>query len=54
MDDAPIQPDAMDIFDTMPDRGAESLVCRVCGAVVPGAGEYPQTHWAWHEAANGA
>jgi hypothetical protein len=47
----PAEPDALEIFDRR-DRGV--LACRVCGALVAGDGDYPQVHWAWHEAANGA
>lgn len=45
------EPDVMHMFDT--DAG-ESLVCRVCGSLVAGTGEYPRAHWDWHEAPNGA
>jgi hypothetical protein len=48
--DAP-EPDVMTIFDTETDFG---LVCRVCGSVVAASGPYPQAHWDWHEAPNGA
>ncbi len=44
------QPDVMEIFD---ERSA-GLVCRVCGVLVPGEGDYPRVHWDWHEASNGA
>lgn len=47
--------DVMDMFDA--DSGAEAgtaLVCRVCGSLVAASGAYPQAHWDWHEAPNGA
>jgi hypothetical protein len=44
-------PDVMTMFDTGP---ADSLVCRVCGSLVAGTGEYPRAHWDWHETPNGA
>lgn len=44
-------PEIMAMFDTDTDL---RLVCRVCGSLVAGAGEYPQAHWDWHEATNGA
>lgn len=45
------QPDVMDLYDTGTDQG---LVCRVCGAMVASASDYPRVHWDWHEASNGA
>jgi hypothetical protein len=45
------EPDVMEIFDT---DTAVGLVCRVCGSLVSATGEYPQAHWDWHEASNGA
>lgn len=46
------QPDVHALFD---DEGGETgLVCRVCGALVARRAAYPQAHWAWHEASNGA
>jgi hypothetical protein len=41
----------LELFDTLADG---RLACRVCGALVPGEGEYARIHWEWHEAANGA
>lgn len=43
-------PDVMTMFDTTD----LALVCRVCGSLVAAAGDYPQAHWDWHEATNGA
>jgi hypothetical protein len=45
------QPDVGDMFDSDPEG---VLICRVCGSLVAGLGEYPRAHWDWHEAANGA
>jgi hypothetical protein len=45
------RPDVMRIFD---DTRAEALACVVCGALVPRDGDFPQVHWDWHEASNGA
>jgi len=45
------EPDEREIFDVLAEG---HLACRVCGALVPGQGEYARTHWDWHEAANGA
>jgi hypothetical protein len=45
------EPDVLQIFDTLSE---ERLACRVCGALVPSAGDYARDHWDWHEAANGA
>ncbi len=45
------EPDVMESFD--PDAGP-GLVCRVCGSLVSGSGDYPRAHWDWHEASNGA
>lgn len=42
----------MDLYDTEVSRGG--FVCRVCGVLVPKAGDYPKVHWDWHEASNGA
>jgi hypothetical protein len=50
-DDAPAEPDVMQMFDT---EGGPGLTCRVCGSLVSSAGEYPRAHWDWHEATNGA
>lgn len=44
-------PDALEIFDVLPDG---SLACRVCGALVLREGGYARIHWDWHEAASGA
>ena len=44
------EPDVMDMFD---ESGA-ALVCRVCGSLVSGDGDYRRAHWDWHEASNGA
>lgn len=41
----------LEIFDALSDG---RLACRVCGALVPGEGDYARVHWDWHEAANGA
>ena len=41
----------MQIFD---DGSSSGLTCRVCGALVSGASDYPRVHWDWHEASNGA
>ena len=41
----------MQIFD---DGSSVGLTCRVCGALVSGAGDYPRVHWDWREASNGA
>ena len=46
-----VGPEVRDIFDTVTGTG---LVCRVCGSLVAGSGEYPKAHWDWHEASNGA
>jgi hypothetical protein len=46
----PRQPDPQ-IFDTLADG---QFACRICGALVQGAGPYPDIHWEWHEASNGA
>jgi hypothetical protein len=48
--DAP-EPDVSLIYDELPETG---MACRVCGALVPGSGDYPRIHWDWHEATNGA
>jgi hypothetical protein len=48
---SPSEPDALEIFETLPDG---RLACRVCGALVHGEGAYARVHWDWHEAANGA
>jgi len=48
--DAP-EPDVMEMYDG--DTHSD-LTCRVCGALVARAGDYPRVHWDWHEAANGA
>lgn len=45
------QPDVGDMFDADP---GGALICRVCGSLVAGLGEYPRAHWDWHEASNGA
>jgi hypothetical protein len=45
------EPDVMEIFD---EASNDSLVCRVCGALVPRQGGYAKVHWDWHEASNGA
>jgi hypothetical protein len=45
------EPDVMEMFDT---GAGPAPVCRVCGALVSGAGTYPRAHWDWHEASNGA
>jgi hypothetical protein len=44
------EPDVMEILDDLDD----SLVCRICGALVARSGGYPRVHWDWHEASNGA
>jgi hypothetical protein len=44
-------PRELEIFDALSEG---RLACRVCGALVPGDGDYPRIHWDWHEAANGA
>ena len=44
------EPDVMEMFD---ESGA-ALVCRVCGSLVSGEGDYRRAHWDWHEASNGA
>jgi hypothetical protein len=43
--------DEMDIFDATTSFG---LVCRVCGSLVAAGGDYPRSHYDWHEASNGA
>jgi len=40
----------LEIFDDL----EGSLVCRVCGALVPADERYTRIHWDWHEASNGA
>lgn len=45
------QPTHLEIFDALDDG---RLACRVCGALVLDAEDYPRIHWDWHEAANGA
>ena len=51
-DESPDQGQAApEIFDALPDG---HLACRVCGALVLADGDYPRTHWDWHEASNGA
>jgi hypothetical protein len=45
------EPDVMRIYDEL---APDSLACRVCGALVARAGDYPRIHWDWHEASNGA
>jgi hypothetical protein len=47
----PSGPHELEIFDPVPDG---HLACRVCGALVLAEGGYPQVHWDWHEATNGA
>lgn len=46
------EPDVMDLYDDA--RAEVGLICRVCGSLVARAGGYPQAHWDWHEASNGA
>lgn len=48
---AAVEPHVADMFDT---ESGHDLVCRVCGSMVAGAGDYPRAHWDWHEASNGA
>ncbi|WP_426244835.1 hypothetical protein [Nocardioides sp. LHG3406-4] len=45
------EPNLMDMFDA---DSKDRLICRVCGSLVAGAGDYPKAHWDWHEASNGA
>ena len=45
------QPDVLEMFDR---DDAGTLVCRVCGSLVAGNGDYPRAHWDWHETPNGA
>ena len=47
-------PDLDQYYDAVPDGSGSVLACRVCGTLVAGQGDYPQVHWDWHEAANGA
>lgn len=44
------EPDMMTIYDEV----SGGLACRVCGSLVPAAGDYAQIHWDWHEASHGA
>jgi hypothetical protein len=44
-------PDLDQFYD---DANAAGLTCRVCGCLVPRGEDYPEVHWAWHEATNGA
>jgi hypothetical protein len=43
--------DLMDIFDS---TTGPALACRVCGSLVSPERDYPQAHFDWHAASNGA
>lgn len=45
-------PEHMQLYET--DSSQAGYVCKTCGALVATMDPYPQAHWDWHEASNGA